>query len=80
MTRRILRTMKRPEGKKGRAETSAKARIRDVLAHQSDEASYDDLLREIAFRRVVDRGVADVDEGRTMDTDRLLERIRTWDD
>lgn len=61
------------------APATAKERILDVLAHQPDDASFDDLLRELAFRRLVDRGLSDARAGRTLETDQLLRRIGSWD-
>jgi predicted transcriptional regulator len=38
-----------------------------LIQEQPDDSSYDELLRELAFARMVDRGLADSDAGRTID-------------
>jgi len=49
-----------------------------LLRDQPDDSSYDELLRELAFARMVDRGLADSDAGRTVDHDELKRTIDTW--
>lgn len=36
--------------------SSAKDQIKQVLENQPDDSSYDELLRELAFKRMVDKG------------------------
>ncbi len=43
-----------------------------------DTSTFDEILRELAFLRMVDRGLADADRKRTMSTEKLRERIRAW--
>lgn len=59
---------------------SAKEQIRSVLEDQSEDATYDDILRELAFERMVDQGVSDVRAGRVVDHETALRRIRAWRD
>ena len=37
----------------------AKERIREVIESQPDDATYEEILRELTFERMVDRGLAD---------------------
>lgn len=57
---------------------SAKAQMIAILGDQPDNSSFDDLLRELAFNRMVIRGLAQVEEGLTIGTDELRRRIKTW--
>ena len=57
---------------------AAKDRILGLVREMSEDDSYDEILRELAFVRMVDRGLADVDRGRKLDTGELRERIRIW--
>ena len=57
---------------------AAKDRILGLVRDMPDGDSYDEILRELAFVRMVDRGLADADQGRKIDTGELRERIRTW--
>jgi len=56
----------------------AKAVIREVIEAQPDDASYEEIMRELAFERMVDRGLADVRAGRSVSHDDALRRIRSW--
>lgn len=49
-----------------------------ILNEQPADSSYDDLLRELACRRAVQSGLADVDAGRTVSHEEALMRIRSW--
>lgn len=56
----------------------AKAVIREVIEAQPDDASYEEIMRELAFERMVERGLADVRAGRSMSHDEALRKIRSW--
>lgn len=56
----------------------AKTVIREVIEAQPDDASYEEIMRELAFERMVDRGLADVRAGRSVSHDEALRRIRSW--
>lgn len=56
----------------------AKAVIREVIEAQPDDASYEEIMRELAFERMVDRGLADVRAGRSVSHDEAVQRIRSW--
>ncbi len=45
--------------------SSAKSVMTDIIAQQPDDSSYDEILRELAFARMVQRGLDDSDAGRT---------------
>ena len=57
---------------------TAKERIRELLETQPDDASYDEILRELAFERMIDRGLSDARHGRVISNDEMGERIRRW--
>jgi len=57
---------------------TAKERIRELLETQPDDASYDEILRELAFERMIDRGLSDTRSGRVISNDEMGERIRRW--
>ncbi|HEV7667757.1 MAG TPA: hypothetical protein VGS22_04475 [Thermoanaerobaculia bacterium] len=57
---------------------TAKQAMIQLLEQQPDDSSADELLREIAFVRMVDRGLADSDQGRTIDHEEVAERIASW--
>lgn len=49
-----------------------------IIEEQPDDSSYDELLRELAFARMVERGLDDSDNRRTITSDEMRSRIRTW--
>lgn len=55
---------------------TAKERIRELIETQPDDASYDEILRELAFERMVDRGLADPRAGRMVSNEEMGKRIR----
>ncbi len=57
---------------------TAKQAMIQLLEQQPDDSSADELLREIAFSRMVERGLADSDQGRTIEHEEMAERIASW--
>lgn len=58
--------------------TATKERMARLIDQQPDDASYDDILRELAFARMIERGIADSDAGRVISNDEMQHRIRSW--
>ncbi|MDT8386765.1 MAG: hypothetical protein RQ736_04585 [Thiogranum sp.] len=57
---------------------SAKDEMKQVLESQPDDSSYDELLRELAFKRMVDKGLADVEQGNVVSNEEMHSRIQSW--
>jgi hypothetical protein len=57
---------------------SAKEQIAKILQDQPDDSSYDELLRELAFARMIERGLADSDARKTISHEEMGRRIKTW--
>lgn len=57
---------------------TAKEKIKHLVDAQPDDASYDEILRELSFKRMVDRGLKDVREGKTTANEEMGKRIRLW--
>ena len=57
---------------------TAKEHIADILNRQPDDSSYDDIVRELAFDLMVQRGLKDSDERRTITNEEMERRIKTW--
>jgi predicted transcriptional regulator len=55
-----------------------KERMTRVIEAQPDDSTYDEILRELAFERMVQRGLEDSRQGRTLPNDEMEKRIRTW--
>ena len=57
---------------------SAKEQMVRIVQEQPDDSSYDEIFRELAFARMVERGLADSQAGRTVKNDEMSRRIKTW--
>jgi predicted transcriptional regulator len=57
---------------------TAKAKIKEVVEALPEDASYEEIMRELTFRRMVDRGLEDSREGRIISNEDMQHRIRTW--
>lgn len=57
---------------------TAKEMIKQILENQPDDSSYDEILRELAFKRMIDKGMKDVLEGRLIANEEMKKRIQTW--
>lgn len=57
---------------------SAKEQMAKIVAAQPDDSSYDEILRELAFARMVERGLADSDARRLISNEDMGRRIRSW--
>lgn len=58
--------------------SSAKEAMIDVIGRQPDDSTYDEILRELAFARIVQRGLDDSDAGRTVSEDDVKRKMDSW--
>ncbi|HDQ39908.1 MAG TPA: hypothetical protein ENN39_02605 [Desulfonatronum sp.] len=58
--------------------STAKELVREVLGTQPDDSTYEEIMRELAFDRMVARGLEDVRAGRVIDNEEMQRRIRQW--
>jgi hypothetical protein len=58
--------------------STAKEHITEIVERQPDDSSYDDIVRELAFDLMVQRGLKDSDEQRTISNEEMERRIKTW--
>lgn len=57
---------------------TAKEELKKLLEQQPEDSSAEELVRELAFHVMVQRGLADSDAGRTISDDAMSRRIRSW--
>ena len=57
---------------------SIKARMAGIIQAQPDDATYEEIIRELAFERMVERGLADSRAGRSIENEEMLHRIESW--
>jgi predicted transcriptional regulator len=58
--------------------TLAKAKMVELIQEQPEDATYEEIMRELAFQRMVDRGLEDARAGKTISNEEMVHRIRTW--
>jgi len=56
----------------------AKAQLIQLIQDQPDDSSPEEILRELAFALMVERGIADSDAGRTISNEEMGRRIESW--
>lgn len=58
--------------------STAKELVREVLGTQPDDSTYQEIMRELAFDRMVARGLENVRTGQVIDNQEMQKRIRQW--
>ena len=56
----------------------AKEELTRLIQGQPDDSSPEEIVRELAFHVMVERGLADSDAGRTISSEEMARRIRSW--
>lgn len=54
---------------------TAKEQITELVQNQPDDSSYEEIMRELAFDLVVQRGLKDSNEGRTITNEEMRHRL-----
>jgi len=57
---------------------NVKEAMTEVIRSQPEDATYEEIIRELAFERMVARGLEDSRSGRVISNDEMERRIRTW--
>ena len=57
---------------------TVKEKMAEVIKSQPDDASYDEIMRELAFQRMVERGLDDSRQGKVIDNEEMQRRIQSW--
>lgn len=58
--------------------STVKEELTRIIEQQPDDSSYDEIVRELAFRLMIKRGLRDSDEGRIISNEEMQHRIRSW--
>jgi hypothetical protein len=56
----------------------AKEQMIKIIQVQPDDSSYDEILQELAFARMIERSLGDSQANRTISDEEMERRIRTW--
>lgn len=56
--------------------------VKELMTHiiqaQPDDASYEEIMRELAFERMIERGLEDIRQNRVLTDEEMERRIRSW--
>jgi len=58
--------------------SSAKQKMTEVIQSQPEDASYEEIMRELAFERMVEQGLKDSRDERVISNEEMERRIRSW--
>ncbi|MBL8501636.1 MAG: hypothetical protein JNL77_13820 [Nitrosomonas sp.] len=58
--------------------SSVKEKMTGIIQSQPEDATYDEIMRELAFERMVTRGLDDSRQGRVLSSSEMERQIRTW--
>lgn len=57
---------------------TAKEQVSEILKKQPEDATYEEILRELAFEKMVQNGLADSRAGKVIPNAEMRRRIATW--
>jgi len=58
--------------------STAKEELTRLIQGQPDDSSPEEIVRELAFHVMIQRGLGDSDAGRVISNDEMGRRIRSW--
>ena len=58
--------------------SKAKDELTKLIEEQPEDSSREEIVRELAFHVMVQRGLADSDAGRVISNEEMARRIRSW--
>jgi hypothetical protein len=58
--------------------STAKQELTRLIQAQPEDSSSEEIIRELAFHVMVERGIADSDAKRVISNDEMARRIRSW--
>jgi predicted transcriptional regulator len=57
---------------------SAKEAVVEIVSGMPEDSTYDEILQELVFNRVVELGLADADAGRVISDEEMKRAIDSW--
>ena len=58
--------------------TTIKAKMAEIIQEQPEDATYEEIMRELAFNRMIERGLTDLRAEKVISNEEMARRIRTW--
>ena len=59
--------------------STAKEELTGLIQRLPEDSSSEEIVRELAFHIMVERGISDSDAKRVISNDEMARRIRSWD-
>ncbi len=56
----------------------AKEVMAKIIQEQPEDASYEEIMRELAFERMIERGLDDSRKDKLINNEEMEQRIRSW--
>jgi len=57
---------------------SVKEQMIHIIHNQQNDSSHDEILKELAFHRMIEHGLSDSEQGRTISNQEMERRIHSW--
>jgi predicted transcriptional regulator len=57
---------------------AVKEKINSIVNQQPDDSSFEEILRELVFAKMIDNGLADSDKGKLTSHKLVMEEIESW--
>ena len=57
---------------------TAREEITQIIQSLPEDSTYDEILRELAFARMVEKGLKDSRDGKVVSNKEMGKRIRSW--
>ena len=58
--------------------TVAKEHVKKIVDSLPEDSSYDEILKELAFAKMIRQGLDDVKNGRVVSNEAMQQKIRQW--
>lgn len=58
--------------------SAAKQMMNEVINKQPEDATYAEILRELAFQQMIDNGLDDSKKGRVINNQEMQQKIDSW--
>lgn len=58
--------------------SAAKEHIKELVSSLPEDSSYDEIFREIAFARMIEKGLLDSRAKKTISNEEMGQRIKSW--
>ena len=58
--------------------TAPKKQIKQIVDSLPEDSSYDEILKELAFHKMIEKGLKDSDQKKVISNEEMKKRISAW--